>query len=196
MTEMDRFCTFIIVIGAVVLMFMGYNEVVHMSMRNSSAGTCGMKSQLSTPTDGISAKASVKPHPVSAKEDTNEDSNDHFGPKPPPVIEPEPNPELDQYFSWEGDAAAEPNFKSPDKASAHKSANIRALGTNTQMREVSNKKNVGLLNPMLQLHGSGADSQIKFSKSCSWFGGTDAYMEAREKSSACNCLKEDCDACA
>lgn len=101
-------------------------------------------------------------------------------------------------FTWEASQEDNDKFEQlkidPEKVKL--SANTKALSPEMQSEEPTYSRTVGLPNPMLNIyHGCNKNEEIKFGNSCTWFGGTDAYYGARRKTSACDCLRDDCDAC-
>lgn len=95
---------------------------------------------------------------------------------------------LRQHFSWNpDDEEVNKKFDSlkVDPQKVKHSANTRAINQNMDAEEPLGSRRTGMVNPMLQMyHGKcgGKADDMSFSKSCTWFGGTDAYYKARTKS--------------
>lgn len=178
---MDRFCTFIIIIGAVVLLVMGFGELTKMHAYRRSQTTCGMQARTNSPR---SAKVTQKL--------TNALESDDMWPgeileKTDEVKEKDPNEEImRESFEWSADASETEkyNVKGLKDGLKHKT-NIRTAQFMTEIPEVLNTRVIGTPNTMLKIFHKqcGEDAGVKFSNSESsvCFNGTDQYVTARQK---------------
>ena len=209
-TDMDQFCTIVIVIGGVILVFMGFGEITRINSR-SNPSVCGRAAAIENtpkPANARSAKRSFANGGL-----TTEKINDQVG-KYLSLSDEWPNEtaeedmkhkELKQdatalngSFTWEASSDDNKKFEALkiDPEKVRKTANTKALNPESQIEEPTYSRTRGLANPMLNIyHGCGKNDEVKFGNSCTWFSGTDAYYHARKKTAQCDCLREDCDAC-
>lgn len=191
MGDMDRLCTIIVVVGAIVLLVMGYNEMTRLSMTRTGGGTCGMRS--TTKNEARSAKrvsVNANKKPKELAEDFHGVADEWQNDTPTPTHKEfeQDDHALRQHFSWDPDDE-EVNKKFDSlKIDPHKvkhSANTRAINQSMDAEEPLGSRRTGMVNPMLQMYhgkcGGKKDEDIQLSKSCTWFGGTDAYIKEREK---------------
>lgn len=208
MTDMDRFCTLIVVVGAVVLVVMGYGEIARLRMqtRNLGGGTCGMQARASNESNvpAKSAKRATRAPKVPTEEDASDGEYLSLNDEWPNQTEEEPKHKelsqddkvLSEEFTWEASADDDEKFESmkidPEKVKA--SANIKAINPEIVREQPTHSRTVGMKNPMLAIyHNGGKDEEVKFGKSCAWFGGTAAYFEARERSNQACCVGDKCE---
>ena len=111
---------------------------------------------------------------------------------------PQEESALKMEFTWEANQEDNQKFDDlkVDVERIKRTANTKAISPEVQSEEPTHVKSLGLTNPLVNIwHGScGKKEEVKFGKACSWFGGTEAYMQARNKTASCDCLREDCDA--
>lgn len=211
--DMDRFCTIVIVVGAVILVFMGYSEMNRMNVQRQASGMCGRAAKLTTGNEPKSAKAASAKRSFAPKsadkvlDQTGEflslsdtwpnETNSDCAYKPLP----QDAKALGVDFTWEAPTEVDQNFDhlkhfaDPDKWKQH--AGTRSIRSDTVHEEPTYSKTRGLTNPLsLLYHGCGKREEVKFGQACTWFGGTDQYYNARQKTAKCDCLREDCDTCA
>lgn len=209
MGEVDKFCTIIVVTGAVILLLMGYGEVVRLYSQRRGGNICGRSSTVNQPENTstvISAKRSLNENSMRAEKHLDSTS-EYLGLAeqwPYDVSEdckhkemPQDEQALNMEFTWEANQDDNKKFEDlkVDVERIKKTANTKALNPDVKSEEPTHTKTLGLNNPLVDIwHGScGKKEKIKFGKSCSWFGGTDAYFSARGKTASCDCLRENCD---
>jgi len=201
---MDRFCSTLIVAAAVVLLCMGYVEMMKMRSRSFN-GTCGMKSD-------IKSKASSAKRANTDETIPNRTGDTPLSDKYMSLSEDWPDDkasctheemaqddeQLGNLFTWDAKQEDEAKFDKlkidPEKVKVN--ANTKPISTETMQELPTYSRTQGLRNPMLDIYHRDCDADersIKFGESCTWFGGTDAYYNARMTDKMCDCLTENCD---
>lgn len=191
MGDMDRLCTTVVVVGAIVLIVMGYNEMTRLNVSRGASGTCGMRSTLKKDEARSAKQTSVNANrkPKDRSEDFHAIADEWQNDVVTPTHKEHDQDEsaLRQDFSWENDDEVNKKFDAlkVDPQKVKHSANTRAINQNMDAEEPLGSRRTGMVNPMLQMYhgkcGGKSDDDITFSKSCTWFGGTDAYYKARTK---------------
>lgn len=217
MGDMDKFCTIVVVVGAIVLLLMGFGEISRLNTYKRGSSTCGRVASVDepdTPNDqdtdkATSAKRSGMGVHTMGGEKVKENVGEYLGlteqwPYDPSddckhKEMPQDEQSLKMEFTWEANRDDDKKFEDlkVDVERIKRTANTKALSPDIKTEEPTHTKTLGLNNPLVDIwHGScGKKEEIKFGKNCSWFGGTDAYFAARSKTASCDCLREDCDKC-
>ena len=211
MGDMDRFCTIIVVIGAVVLLLMGYGEITRLNMYRRGTGTCGMQARAGSSGEDAtarSAKRSGQPNTQMMSQKVNDSVGEYLN-----LVEEWPNETAEDFkhkelpqdekalgfdFTWEASSEDDKKFDllKIDPEKVKRTANTKAINPDVTHEEPTQSRRLGLPNTWLHVyHGSGKNDTVKFGQSCTWFGGTDAYYAARKKTANCDCMHEDCDVC-
>lgn len=216
MGDMDKFCTIVVVVGAVLLLFMGFGEISRLNNFRRGSTTCGRSASIEdnsendTSAAATSAKRSSNSLHMLAADKVKDTVGEYLGlteqwPYDPSDDSkhkemPQDEQALKMEFTWEANQDDDRKFEDlkVDVERIKKTANTKALSPDIMIEEPTHTKTLGLNNPLVDIwHGSfGKKDAVKFGKSCSWFGGTDAYFAARSKTASCDCLREDCDKCA
>ena len=103
---------------------------------------------------------------------------------------------LKSQFAWNAPADVKEQFGKIEQARVMKSANVLAGMHDTMSSKPLRTKNLGMPNPMLNMYhkcGEEGGERTNFGKACTWFGGTDAYYEARSDKGHCDCVNDKCD---
>lgn len=214
MGDMDKFCTIVVVVGAVILLLMGFGEISRLNTYKRGSNTCGRvanvdASEEDDQTKATSAKRANSSATTLGTEKTKDNVGEYLGlteqwPYDPSddckhKEMPQDEQALKMEFTWEANRDDDRKFEDlkVDVERIKKTANTKALSPDIKTEEPTHTKTLGLNNPLVDIwHGScGKKEEIKFGKACSWFGGTDAYFAARSKTANCDCLREDCDKC-
>lgn len=186
--EMDRFCTLIVVIGAIILIFMGCNEVSRMRVRDRSINTCGMRAATKT-----SAGADDDSHAKSARKSfakpqhANDINNAFESTNEVPEKEYIPLTQDDKILKklFIDTATDEEKLRfdqhKVDKEQVLQKANTRAITRMSHMDVPTHSKRLGMPNPLLTLRDTcnGKKEEPTFGATCTWFNGTEAYYDAR-----------------
>lgn len=189
---MDRICCTIIVAAAVVMLCMGYVEMMKMKSHYQTS-TCGMKTVVPTQ---LSAKVVENETIPQKTKETHEflDIDEEW-----PIEESECKHEefkqvgdvLDKDFgNFLEDVSKTEKHKvisqfdtsTPNHENMKVKSNIRAVSHETESQQPSYAKNIGLTHPVWSVyHGKHTGKKdTTFGSNCTWFGGTDAYHSARE----------------
>jgi len=195
--DMDRVCTTIVIIAAVVLLCMGFSEMSKMRSNNSltrSHSTCGMKSNQIKNDGATSAKAAFLENKTNKKDtaymtSSEEWPNEKVECKHKELIQ---DPVLNENYSWEASEEVNSQYDkakvSHDKAKA--SANIRSIDVQTMARSTLGTKNLGTPGFMAAVRestGRNGAAEVKFADSCVDFLQSEAYSQARQEvKKSCN----------
>jgi hypothetical protein len=202
--DMDKMCTLVAVAGVIVLLYMGYTELNRLKMTSCTADrdVCGMRGTI--PSTAASAKrTSAKKQELTTeiKEQgtyleidaqwPNQEANEESVHKEYAQDEDS----LQRQYSWNADADVNEKFDKLkiNPEAIRKTANTKAVSPDTVIEEPTYSKNLGMSNPVLSIwhKGCSAEKQVQFGSSCTWFGGTDAYYGARQRTNACDCLRDE-----
>lgn len=152
----DQVCTSVIIIGILVLIMMGYNEIQLMKYEKSSPNTCGKKSLVS------GKKADV----------FQEDDQEHHG------------EEVLSSGGGGQDVIGGQVFKKINPDEVRAKVNIRPASKEmTESEAPMYSRQLGVMDPVLKLHsmhcGGGSGKRVQFSPHETPFLGNDAYYSAR-----------------
>ena len=206
--DMDRFCTIVIVIGAIILVFMGYTEMTRLNIQRTNGGMCGRRAQVKSESSQKNAKSAKRSFAKNNNDKVLDQTGEFLSLSDPWPNEtnsdcaykplPQDAQALGVDFEWNAPTEVDKNFDhlknfaDPEKWKQH--AGIRSIRSDTQHEEPTYTKTRGLTNPLsLLYHGCGKSEEVKFGQACTWFSGTDQYYNARQKTAKCDCLREDCD---
>lgn len=193
MGDMDRFCTVIVIVGAIVLLLMGYNEMTRLSVARGGGSTCGMRATAQK--QARSAKRAVNNANVPPPDHSTQfhgladewpnDTSAHATHKE--NVQHEES--LKHNFTWDATHDTDQKFDAlkVEPTRVMKSANTRATNPSEVESDsgVKSTRTLGMPNFMLKMyHGKcgGADENVKFANASAWFGGTDAYHMKRKES--------------
>lgn len=205
MGGMDRYCSMIIVVGVVVLIFMGFNEFTRMtSHRDRTINTCGMRTHIASTKpkienddSSVSARRSANRTQNDASKMLSGTQGDYLGlnqdwaymladsPDEGYKGQPQDQEALADDFDWAADEQVSKQFDN-NKVDAKKimySMNNRS-NMNSQAPEVLYSRQLGMKNYIWDKINNtyGDDSQRSFKKKCApvpW-GSSESYISARK----------------
>lgn len=176
---MDRFCTMLVIVGAVVLFLIGYGELRHM-YPSKSQGTCGAPA-------AASAKQAIQKAP---KAEPSYEALDGEWLAPPPLEKPSSHTNEDllaeQFGTWDADTSESEKFNAGKviKVGIKNKTGILPQRNLTETETPLGTKNIGMPNPMLAIYKNncGESKNVQFTgESSMCFNATDNYVTARQK---------------
>lgn len=190
-SDMDKFCTLVIVAGAVVLLFMGYGEMTRLVSQKSQS-VCGGSAAPLTADRARSAKRSFAASAVSKyAEDAaaqylslndewpNKTADEKTTHQEFKQDEASLRPSFGEWMASEEETAKYDSLSINPSAVLSK-ANQRAIGPEVVQQKPNYTKVLGLKNPMLSIyHNESKKEDVKFSKNCAMMNMSEAYASAR-----------------
>lgn len=190
MERTDRYCSAVVAVGLIVLVFMGWNEYTRMTLPRSDrgTGTCGMRTnvQRTDKNDEDESGTSARRSFANTVRSTPYDTVDTFfmeesKPAIQHVGQKQDEEALLSNYSWDASAEESEKFKQVNKQKALQAAIRRPTDYSIGM-EYSGHRTVGSSNMIRNAIGCTDKKPIPFSKACNIpFGASDLHHFARSK---------------